>query len=57
LIVDPFDEDAWIHAIRELAGNREKRLAMGCIAHERADFYLWAKVAKRRRLALQERIG
>jgi len=57
LIVDSFDEDAWIHAIRELAGNREKRLAMGRVAHERADFYLWPKVAKRRRLALQERMG
>jgi glycosyltransferase involved in cell wall biosynthesis len=48
-VLDPYDRQAWIEALRRLAGDRELRKAMGESARARAAEYTWEKVGRRRR--------
>jgi glycosyltransferase involved in cell wall biosynthesis len=54
-VVDPFDVEGWIHALRRLAADAELRRFMGETAKERAQDFTWAKVGARRRQAIVER--
>ncbi|CAH1669300.1 Glycosyltransferase involved in cell wall biosynthesis [Hyphomicrobiales bacterium] len=48
-VIDPYDGDAWIAAIRRLAGDDGLRRRMSRAAGERAQSYIWPAVADRRR--------
>lgn len=56
LVLDPYDGDAWIAALRELAANREMRHAMGAAAADRANEFIWSKVADERRIHISTRL-
>jgi glycosyltransferase involved in cell wall biosynthesis len=46
-VLDPFDIDAWVHAIRTMAGQPELRRTMGIAASRRAEDFTWQKVGGR----------
>jgi glycosyltransferase involved in cell wall biosynthesis len=48
LVVAPHDQEALIGALRELAGDAEKRRTMGEAGRIRAADYTWDKIARRR---------
>jgi glycosyltransferase involved in cell wall biosynthesis len=49
LVIDPYDSNGWIEAIRTLADNVELRRKMSDAARERAQSFVWKVVAARRR--------
>jgi glycosyltransferase involved in cell wall biosynthesis len=53
---DPYDRDGWVDAIRTLARDRDRRVAMAAAARARADLFRWDLVAKRRRKQIIERL-
>jgi glycosyltransferase involved in cell wall biosynthesis len=55
LVLPDFDVDAWAAAITELAENRQKRVALGQNARERARQFAWENVAGQRALLLENR--
>ncbi|HEX2827016.1 MAG TPA: glycosyltransferase family 4 protein [Burkholderiales bacterium] len=57
LVVDPHDEDAWVEALRKLAGDADLRRDMGDAARARAADYTWDKVAARRYRLIKEALG
>jgi glycosyltransferase involved in cell wall biosynthesis len=57
LVLDPYDGDSWIAAIRGLAGNIERRRTLSIAAAERAQSYHWSAVAARRRRMILERLN
>ena len=54
LVADPLDRDAWVEAIRRLAGDEGARRKLGEQARLRAQEFTWEKVALRRRAQLLE---
>ena len=48
LVIDPYDQDAWIAALRQLAKDAEMRRMIGEAGRIRAAEYTWDKVARRR---------
>jgi glycosyltransferase involved in cell wall biosynthesis len=56
LVMDPYDGDRWIAAIRDLAENAERRQAMSIAATERALFFHWSAVAAQRRSMILDRV-
>jgi glycosyltransferase involved in cell wall biosynthesis len=57
LVVAPHDQEALIGALRELAGDAEKRRAMGEAGRIRAADYTWDKVAQRRRALIKQALS
>jgi len=55
-VLDPFDRESWIAAIRELAADQGRRAAMGEAARSRAELFRWDLVAKQRREHILERL-
>jgi glycosyltransferase involved in cell wall biosynthesis len=51
-VIDPFDQSAWIQAIRSLARDPAQRHRFGLSARERANEFTWDKVGNRRRDAI-----
>jgi glycosyltransferase involved in cell wall biosynthesis len=47
-IVPPYDEDAWVEALRSLAANPAQRATLGAAARQQSLEYTWDKVAARR---------
>ena len=47
-VMDPYDEEAWVAALRRLAGDRELRQRLGKSAQERAQEFTWPKVGRQR---------
>jgi glycosyltransferase involved in cell wall biosynthesis len=47
-IVSPYDEDAWVEALRKLIHSPELRAQFGASARQRAEEFTWEKVAARR---------
>jgi glycosyltransferase involved in cell wall biosynthesis len=56
-VLDPYDRDGWIEAIRGLARDRERRMAMAAAAQSRADLFRWDLVAKRRKEQILGRLS
>jgi glycosyltransferase involved in cell wall biosynthesis len=48
IVLDPYDHDAWVQAIRRLAGDPDLRARLGAAAKVRAQEFTWDKVARRR---------
>ena len=48
-VIDPYDRDGWVAAIRTLAENIELRRTMAKASAERAQSFVWSEVAARRR--------
>jgi glycosyltransferase involved in cell wall biosynthesis len=48
-VLDPYDREGWITAIRTLAADHDRRRAMGLAAARRAQSFVWNTVALRRR--------
>jgi len=53
LVLDPGDLDAWVAAIRRLAGDPALRRTLGDAARTRAADFTWAQVGRQRREVLQ----
>ena len=56
LVIPPHDTDAWVAALRTLAGSAELRAAYGSAARARADDFTWEKVAMRRADEILKRV-
>jgi glycosyltransferase involved in cell wall biosynthesis len=57
LIVSPYDEDAWVEALRKLGNSPELRARFGASSRERAQEFTWEKVARRRAGIVQEKVN
>ncbi len=55
-VVDPYDDEGWIAALRTLAQDHERRRAMAVKAAERAKAFHWDVVARRRRQQMLDRL-
>ncbi|MBW4680664.1 MAG: glycosyltransferase family 4 protein [Microcoleus vaginatus WJT46-NPBG5] len=55
IILSPYDEDAWVEALRKLASSPELRAQFGASARERAEAFTWDKVAARRKELMLEK--
>jgi glycosyltransferase involved in cell wall biosynthesis len=56
MIVSPYDEDAWVEALRKLAYSSELRLRFGASARQRAEEFTWEKVAAKRAAIVREKL-
>ncbi len=55
-VLDPYDREGWIAAIRTLADDHDRRRAMALAAVERAQSFVWDAVAHRRRQQILDRL-
>jgi glycosyltransferase involved in cell wall biosynthesis len=55
VILPDTDVGAWVDAIRDIAGNKQKRITLGEKARERAQEFTWSNVAEQRVKLLEER--
>ncbi|MEG4235840.1 glycosyltransferase family 4 protein [Microcoleus sp. Pol11C3] len=56
IIVSPYDEEALVTGLQQLAGCAELRLRMSDSARSRAQEFTWEKVARRRAELVLERL-
>jgi glycosyltransferase involved in cell wall biosynthesis len=56
-VLDPYDSEGWIAAIRTLAGDQGLRHSMSAASAERAQSFRWDAVAKRRRQQILDGLG
>ena len=56
-VIDPYDRDRWISALRMLADDVDRRRIMANAAFERARDFVWERVAARRRQQILERLA
>ncbi len=56
-VLEPYDEEAWVAALRELAQDPARRTAYGAAARKRANEFTWEQVAKRRGAMLAARLS
>lgn len=56
-VLDPYDSDGWIAAIRTLGVDHDRRRSMGAAAAERAQSFHWDTVALRRRQQVLDRLA
>jgi glycosyltransferase involved in cell wall biosynthesis len=54
MILDHYDTDAWVEALRKLAADAELRKMFGQAGVKRAQDFTWGRVAARRRQQLLE---
>lgn len=52
IVLDPYDRDAWVEALRRLATDDDLRGRLGAAAAARAQEFTWRKVGARRRALL-----
>jgi glycosyltransferase involved in cell wall biosynthesis len=57
MIIDPYDKDAWITAMREFARSKELRYERGANSRERALEFTWDRVGRQRVKALTARLA
>lgn len=57
LVLDPYDADGWIAALRLLAQDTDYRRTMSRAAAERAGEFVWDAVARRRRQQMMDCLG
>lgn len=57
IVLDPYDGSAWVAALQRLAGDPQLRARLGAAGRERAQDYIWAKVAARRRSLLEQALA
>lgn len=57
LVCEPYDREAWVAAIRRLAGDPALRARLGAAARARAARFTWREVAARRRSQLLEALA
>jgi glycosyltransferase involved in cell wall biosynthesis len=57
MIVSPYDEDAWVEALRKLAHSPDLRAKFGVSARKRAKEFTWEKVAQRRAALVQQKLN
>lgn len=55
-VIDPYDRESWISALRMLADDPYRRRTMANAAFERARDFVWDKVAVRRRQQILDRL-
>ena len=56
LVVSPYEEDAWVEALRKLANSPDLRAKFGVSARKRAKEFTWEKVGQRRAAIVQQRL-
>ena len=52
-VIDPYDTEGWIDAMRELAENESLRRRLGTGARDRSSEFTWSLVGPRRRELLR----
>jgi glycosyltransferase involved in cell wall biosynthesis len=57
VVLDPYDHDAWVQALRRLHADPDWRRGLGKAAQARADEFTWERVASRRLDALDAHFG
>jgi glycosyltransferase involved in cell wall biosynthesis len=57
LIVEPYDQDGWVEALRKLAHSPSLRFYCGATARNRAAEFTWEKVGRRRAQALVNKLS
>jgi len=57
IVISPYDEDAWIDALRRLATSADLRRHLGNAARLRAQEFTWEKAAVRRANSILERLN
>ncbi len=57
IILDPYDEDAWVESLRKLVDSSDLRTQYGTSACQRAQEFTWDKVAAKRRALLLEKLN
>lgn len=55
--VEPYDQDAWVEALRKLANSPSLRVYFGAAARARAAEFTWEKVGRRRAKALANKLN
>lgn len=55
-VLDPYDGESWIAALRELAEDQDRRVAMAQAARARAERFHWGNVATQRKRLILERL-
>ncbi|MBK8816014.1 MAG: glycosyltransferase family 4 protein [Methylococcaceae bacterium] len=56
-IIDPYDKEGWINAIRSIVFNNALRESQSKAAHQSADYFLWKNVGQRRADQLLEKLN
>jgi len=56
MIVSPYEQDAWVEALRKLASSPDLRTRFGDAARQRAQEFTWEKVADRRAKLMLEKL-
>jgi glycosyltransferase involved in cell wall biosynthesis len=56
-VVDPYNRDGWIDALRRLAAEKDLRAALGQSARKRAEEFTWARAGSHRRRILWEALA
>lgn len=56
-VLDPYDREGWISALRTLAEDKDQRLAMAAAARARAELFRWEAVGTRRKHQIMERLS
>ena len=57
MILEPYDEDAWVEALRKLASSPDLRTRFGASARQWVEEFTWEKVAHRRAVSMLEKFG
>lgn len=57
MILDPYDEDAWVESLRFLAASKDLRARFGNSGRQWIQEFTWEKVAHRRKASLLERLN
>jgi glycosyltransferase involved in cell wall biosynthesis len=57
IVLPPYDEDAWVEALRKLASSANLRQQMGTAAQQRIQSFTWEKVANRRAALIRKKLN
>ncbi|WP_417535533.1 glycosyltransferase family 4 protein [Methylophaga sp.] len=55
-IIDPHDRSKWIASLQRIARDKSLRVKLSQNAYQRADYFIWSNVAKRRSNSLLEKL-
>lgn len=56
-VIDPYDIDGWVNALRQLAQDKELRENLGQAGRQRSEAFIWERVGASRRESLLTRFG
>ncbi|MFB8791638.1 MAG: glycosyltransferase family 4 protein [Potamolinea sp.] len=57
IVLDPYDQDAWVESLRKLAASKDLRARFGNSGRQWIQEFTWEKVAQRRKASLLEKLN